>query len=373
MLGGVLMVVSLTVFIIVHEAGHYLTARATGMKATEFFVGFGPRLWSFRRGETEYGIKAFPLGGYVRIAGMDYREEIDPADAARAYRDQAFWRKSVVVLSGVTLNLITAFLLLTAMFMISGDPAYTNSIARVGSTPEGVLSPAAEAGLREGDRITALDGVPVEDWWQTAALISSWPGRTIVIDYIRDGQARSQSVTLASRESPEGGEVGFLGISPQPRRVSISPLAAAGRAAQLEWEMATGTVASVGRILRPDSLLNLFGVLGGETEEPDEIRLVSPIGLVQIGVQFAQLERSALANLLALMAVVNITLAIFNSLPLYPLDGGHFAVAVYEKVTGRRANTRKLFPVAAAVIGLVFFLGLVAVILDIVNPLNLGL
>lgn len=369
MLGGVLMVVSLTVFIIVHEAGHFLTARATGMKATEFFVGFGPRLWSFRRGETEYGIKAFPLGGYVRIAGMDYREEIDPADAGRAYRDQVFWRKSVVVLSGVTLNLITAFLLLTAMFMISGDAVYSNSIARVGPPPEGGLSPAAEAGLREGDLITALDGIAVEDWWQTAALIASWPGKTIVIDYTRDGQARSQSVTLAALQTAEG-EVGFLGISPQPRRVSINPLTAAGRAAQLEWEMTTGTLSSVGRILRPDSLVELAGVLGGEDQVSDEIRLVSPIGLVQIG---AQLERSGLANLLALMAVVNITLAIFNSLPLYPLDGGHFALALYEKVTGRRANTRKLFPVAAAVIGLVFFLGLVAVILDIVNPLNLGL
>ena len=370
MLGGVLMVLSLTVFIIVHEAGHYFTARATGMKATEFFVGFGPRLWSFRRGETEYGFKAFPLGGYVRIAGMDHREEIDPADADRAYRDQVFWRKSVVVLSGVTLNLITAFALLFAMFLISGDAEYSNVISRVGSLPDGSPSPAAEAGLREGDVITALDGVPVRDWWETAALISSWPNRTIAIDFTRDGSARSETVALASRPGSEGDEVGFLGISPQPRRASVSPLTAAGRAARMEWDVATGTVVSVGRILRPDSLLNLLGVLGGDRQVPDEIRLVSPIGLVQIG---AQLERSGLVNLLALMAVVNITLAIFNSIPLYPLDGGHFAVALYEKVTGRRANTRKLFPVAAAVIGLVFFLGLVAVILDIVNPLSLGL
>ena len=371
MLGGVLMVVSLTVFIIVHEAGHYFTARATGMKATEFFVGFGPRLWSFRRGETEYGFKAFPLGGYVRIAGMDHREEIDPADEDRAYRNQVFWRKSVVVLSGVTVNLIMAFLLLFAMFLISGDAVgYSNVVSRVGSLPDGSPSPAAEAGLRKGDAITALDGVAVEEWWQTAALISDWPNRTIRIDFIRDGRPRSQSVALAARQNADGSEVGFLGISPAPRRASISPWAAAGRAARMEWEVATGTVASVGRILRPDSLLNLLGVLGGDGEVPDEIRLVSPIGLVQIG---SQLERSGLVNLLALMAVVNITLAIFNSIPLYPLDGGHFAVALYEKVTGRRANTRKLFPVAAAVIGLVFFLGLVAVILDIVNPLSLGL
>ena len=370
MLGGVLMVLSLTVFIIVHEAGHYFTARATGMKATEFFVGFGPRLWSFRRGETEYGFKAIPLGGYVRIAGMDHREEIDPADAHRAYRDQVFWRKSAVVLSGVTVNLIMAFLLLFAMFLISGDTEYSNVVSRVGPLPDGSPSPAEEAGLREGDAITALDGVPVEDWWQTAALISSWPNRTIRIDFTRDGRSRSQSVALAARQNADGSEAGFLGISPRPRRVSVTPWAAAGRAARMEWEVATGTVASVGRILRPDSLLNLLGVLGGNEQVPDEIRLVSPIGLVQIG---AQLERSGLVNLLALMAVVNITLAIFNSIPLYPLDGGHFAVALYEKVTGRRANTRKLFPVAAAVIGLVLFLGLVAVILDIVNPLSLGL
>lgn len=369
MVGGIMMVVAISAFIVVHEAGHYWAARATGMKATEFFLGFGPRLWSFRRGETEFGVKALLFGGYVRIAGMSIGEKIDPVDVGRTYREQPFWKKSVVVLSGVTLNLLTAFLLLFGLFWYSGAAESTTTVERV--SPEisaGVPSPAAVAGVLDGDVMTAIDGVALDGWEQAVQLIMSRPGETVTLEVVRDGRPRSLTATLGSYHPQTGEAVGFLGVSPAARRVSIGPITAAGRAAMAEWAIITGALEAIARIVRPGSLLELGGVLAGQSDVPEEIRPVSPIGLVRIGSQASEV---GIGNIVFILAVVNVTLALFNSVPLYPLDGGHFAVALYEKVTGRRVDHRNLVPIAAVVILFMLFLGLVAIILDIVNPLTL--
>ena len=369
MLGGILMVIAISAFVILHEAGHFLAARATGMKATEFFLGFGPRIWSFHRGETEFGVKILPLGGYVRIAGMNDRELVAPADLDRTYREQAFWKKSVVVLSGVTLNMAMAFLLLFGLFWASGIVELTTTVARVSpEVAEGVASPAAEAGLRPGDTLVAIDGIELADWDQAVEVIMARPGKSVAIDLVREGKRRSFITTLGSSHPVTGEAAGFLGVSPGARRVPVGPVTAAGLAAKAEWSILTGTLEAVGRILRPESLIELGGALAGRSDVSEEIRPVSPIGLVQIGTQVA---RVGIGNMVFLLAVVNVTLAIFNSLPLYPLDGGHFAVALYEKVTGRRVDIRRLIPVAVTVVILMVFLGLVAVVLDIVNPLTL--
>ena len=369
MIGGILMVVAISAFVMVHEAGHFLAARATGMKATEFFLGFGPRIWSFRRGETEFGVKALPFGGYVRIAGMNDRERVDPADLHRTYREQVFWKKSVVVLSGVTLNMVLAFLLLFGLFLVSGIVELTTTVARVSSeTSEGVVSPAAEAGLRAGDALIAIDGIELGDWDHAVSVIMARPGESVTVDVLREGQRRALEVTLDSYHPSTGEAMGFLGVSPGTRRVPVGPLRAASLAARAEWSILTGTLEALGRIVRPESLAELGGALVGRSDVSDAIRPVSPIGLVQIGSQAA---RVGIGNMVFLLAVVNVTLAIFNSLPLYPLDGGHFAVAVYERITGRRVDVRRLIPVAVAVVMMMVFLGLVAVVLDIVNPLTL--
>ena len=369
MLGGILMAVAISGFVLVHEAGHFLAARATGMKATEFFLGFGPRIWSFKTGETEFGVKALPLGGYVRIAGMNDREWVDPADHDRTYREQVFWKKSVVVLSGVSLNVALAFFLLFGLFLASGAVELSTTVARVSpEISEGVASPAAEAGLRSGDTLTAIDGVAISDWDQAVEVIMTRPGKSVVIDVVRGGERRSVGAALGSSHPVTGEAVGFLGVSPDSRRVSVSPVRASVLAVRAEWSIFTGTLEAVARILRPESLIELGGALAGRSDVSDEIRPVSPIGLVQIG---SQATRVGIGNMVFLLAVVNVTLAIFNSLPFYPLDGDHFAVAVYEKLSGRRVDVRRLIPVAVAVVMLMVFLGLVAVVLDIVNPLTL--
>ena len=369
MLGGILMAIAISVLVLVHEAGHYLAARATGMKATEFFLGFGPRIWSFRRGETEFGVKAIPLGGYVRIAGMNEREQVDPADLDRTYRNQAFWKKSIVVLSGVSLNLVLAFFLLFGLFWASGSAELTTTVARVSpEIGEGVVSPAAAAGLQAGDELKSIDGVSIMDWDEAVEVIMTRPGKSVTIHLIRDGESFSTTAVLGSFHPVTGESIGFLGVSPDARRASISPIRAAGLAARAEWSIFTGTFQALGRILRPESLMELGGVLAGRGDVSEEIRPVSPIGLVQIG---TQVERVGIGNMVFLLAVVNVTLAIVNSLPLYPLDGGHFAVALYERLTGRSVDARRLAPVAFAVVVLMIFLGLVAVVLDIINPLTL--
>jgi membrane-associated protease RseP (regulator of RpoE activity) len=360
MIGGISAAIAILVFVTAHEAGHFLAAKATGMKATEFFFGFGPRLWSTKRGETEYGIKALPLGGYVRIIGMNPLEEVPPQDMGRTYREKKFWEKSVVVLAGVGTNFLIAFLLFVGVFMANG---LNEPIPEVSSViPD---SPAATAGIVEGDTIIAVGDRQVRTWDQaTGALAEVGPGpATVAVN--RDGETLYFEVDLEESELSPGS--GYLGIAPNSVNVPIDPIDAVGLAGQAVVGGVEDTFFSLYQMFRPSSLAQYFGVFGGDTDIPDEIRPVSPIGIVSIGNQ----AQSA-AGFFGIMAYINVILATINFLPLFPLDGGHFAVALYEKVTGREANIRKLMPVAAAVIGTLFFLGFVAIILDIVDPISFG-
>ncbi|HEX6300729.1 MAG TPA: M50 family metallopeptidase [Acidimicrobiia bacterium] len=360
MIGGISAAIAILLFVTAHEAGHFLAAKATGMKATEFFFGFGPRLWSTKRGETEYGIKALPLGGYVRIVGMNPLEEVPPEDMGRTYREKKFWEKSVVVLAGVGTNFLIAFLLFVGVFMANG---LNEPIPAVNSViPD---SPAASAGIAEGDTIVAVGDRQVSTWDEaTGALAEVGPGpATIAVN--RDDETLYIEVNLEESQTNPGS--GYLGIAPKSENVPVGPIDAAGLAGQAVAGGVEDTFYSLYQMFRPSSLAQYFGVFSGDTDVPDEIRPVSPIGIVSIGNQ----TQSA-AGFFGIMAYINVILATINFLPLFPLDGGHFAVALYEKITGREVNVRRLMPVAAAVIGTLFFLGFVAIILDIVNPISFG-
>lgn len=360
MLGGIAAAVAIVFFVTAHEAGHFLAAKATGMKATEFFFGFGPRLWSTQKGETEYGVKALPLGGYVRIVGMNPLEEVPPEDMGRTYREKKFWEKSVVVLAGVGTNFMIAFLMFWGLFVANGVneplPVVNTVVAD---------SPAAAAGLEPGDEVVAIGDNEVSTWDQaTGALVAVGPGpTTLTVD--RDDQIVYLEADLAESETVPG--AGYLGVSPEFENMPVGFFEGIGMAGQAVWGGIQDTFYSLYQMFRPSSLAEYFSVLGGDTDVPDEIRPVSPIGIVSIGSQAQDAT-----GFIGILAYVNVILATLNLLPLYPLDGGHFAVAVYEKLSGREANVRKLMPVAAAVIGTLFFLGFVAIILDIVNPISLG-
>lgn len=360
MVGGITAAIAIILFVTAHEAGHFLAAKATGMKATEFFFGFGPRIWSKQRGETEYGMKAFPLGGYVRIIGMNPLEEVPPEDMGRTYREKKFWEKSVVVLAGVGTNFLIGFLLFFGVFIANG---VNEVIPTVDTVTEG--SPGAVAGLEEGDTITAIGDHEVSNWDDaTDALAATGPG-PVTVTVEREGQIVDLNMDLTESETIPGS--GFIGFGPASENVPVGVVEAVDMSGEAVWGGIGDTFYSLYQIFRPSSLAQYFGVLGGDTDVPDEIRPVSPIGIVGIGSQAA-----SAGSFLIIMAYINVILATLNLLPFFPLDGGHFAVALYEKVTGRAADVRKLMPIAAAVMGTLFFLGFVAIVLDIVDPISFG-
>ena len=366
MLGGFAAAAAIILFVTAHEAGHFFAAKATGMKVTEFFFGFGPRIFSWRRGETEYGLKAIPLGGYVRIIGMNPLEEISPADIGRTYREKKFWEKSVVVLAGVGMNFLIAFLLFYGIVLANGvsepQPIVDEVVPTVLVGEDTVPTPAAAGGLESDDVIVSIGDHSIDEWSDVPeALTALGEGPTTVV-VERDGQPRSLEVSLVERDAGSG----FLGVAPVIATHDPGIIGAIGVAGSQVWEGIGFTFQAIGDMIKPSSLAQYLGVLAGDTDVDEEIRPVSPIGIVNIGTQ-----TESAAAFLGILAFVNVILATINLLPLYPLDGGHFAVAAYEKVSGREANVRKLAPVAAAVIGLFAFLGFVAIVLDIVNPISL--
>lgn len=368
MTGGLIVLFGIIAMVTVHEGGHFLAAKATGMKATEFFFGFGPKLWSIRRGETEYGVKAIPLGGYVRIIGMNPYEEVEEEDLERTYRAQPFWAKSVVVLAGVASHFVVAFLIFFFVATVVGSEEVTTTLDAVQPAFEdGSITPAAAAGVEAGDTILRIAGVVVDEWFEIVAEIRAHPGETVTIRVERAGEEMVLTATLASLDDDAGGKRGFLGVVPATETVRLNPIAAlvdsgasvgqaTGASSSGMWQLFTGLGDLVQATIR------------GDTEAIDEMRPASPIGLVRIG---AQTEQFGIGFTLELVALVNVFVGLFNLIPMYPLDGGHFAVALYEKVRGREADVAKLAPLAAVVVIFMVLLGVLAIYLDITNPIVL--
>lgn len=369
MTGGLIVLIGIVVMVMVHEAGHFLAAKAVGMKATEFFFGFGPKVWSTRRGETEYGVKAFPLGGYVRIVGMNPYEEVAPEDLGRTYREQPFRAKALVVLAGVASHFVVAFLLFYLVASVIGVPSSTTTVESVQQTLEdGTAAPAAAAGILPGDRIVAIAGTETDRWSEVVAVIVANPGETIAVVVERDGAILELEATLAAVADGEAGDTrGFLGVRSATETERIGPLdglvEAGGAVAEATSASATGLwrmVTGFGGLVE--------AVITGDTEGIEDTRPASPIGLVRIG---AETQDRGIGFTLELLALVNVFVGLFNVVPVYPLDGGHFAVALYEKVRGRQADVRKLAPIAAVVVAFMVLLGVLAIYLDIASPFSL--
>jgi regulator of sigma E protease len=318
----VLTVAGFTVLIILHEAGHFAAAKATGMRVERFFLFFPPKVLSIKRGETEYGIGALPFGGFVKITGMNPDEDLPPDVAPRAYYHQPVWKRIVVISAGPAMNLLVAFVILFGLAFGLRD---LNN--RVGSVEPGY--PAAKQ-LQPGDRILAIDGksfpnasteqrashfVHLVDQHkcaghETDGCRAKTPARVTIE---RDGQVRTLSITPEFDPSVDHTRLGF---SYGSTAAGLSVPGAAGWAASQMWRVTTGTVSVFSRIFQAQERKKIHGIVG-------------------IGDVTHQAFEFGAREALSLIAVISLSLAIINLFPFLPLDGGHIFWSVVEKVRGR--------------------------------------
>ena len=350
--------------VMLHEAGHFVAAKRSGMKVTEFFLGFGPRLWSVRRGETEYGIKAIPLGGYVRIVGMNSEEVVAPEDEPRTYRQGTYRNRLIVVLAGVTVNFMLAFLLFFVVL------AWHGTADRPNTTVSSVVakSAASQAGLQVGDRIVAVDGSPVPTWNKLKAAIEARGGEATTFSIVRDGHKLDVQATPKVNDNGDG----FLGIGPGAIFRPAGVLQAAPESAKTIWRVVAQTGSAVGGLFSPSGVTNYsknFTSSGSSSgAAASSNRIISIVGVVDQG---SQIVNGNIWNLLMLLGLLNVAIALVNLVPLPPFDGGHAAIVVYEwtasKVKGRtvRADYKKLVPVTAIVLAIFLTISLSAMFLDI--------
>jgi membrane-associated protease RseP (regulator of RpoE activity) len=388
----VIVILSLVFMIFMHELGHFLAARRGGMKATEFFIGFGPKLWSFRRGETEYGFKGIPLGAYVRIIGMNNLEEVDPEDEPRTYRQQSYPRRMLVAVAGSGMHFLMALVLLYAVLVTNGidvDEVAADTDWTIEAIEPG--GPAEAIGLQEGDRILAAGGTEFATWTDTRLFIEANPAETFDFTVLRDGETIVLTGAIGAREGEPG--VGRIGVArSQAPFIQEGPLEAIPKTVTEFGSAVKLTMTSLVDFFNPSSLADFFGRLDGtedtaatttpaggagnataaETEE-EEGRILSIVGATRIG---AQLTDEGITGLLLFMFSINVFVGVFNLIPLLPLDGGHVAVATYERLRsrgGRRyhADVGKLVPLTYAVVLVLITVGVAAIYLDIADPVSL--
>lgn len=375
-------VAALAFMILFHEAGHFFAARVTGMKATEFFLGFGPRLFSFTRGGTEFGVKALPLGGYVKVIGMTNLETIaDPADESKTYRAATFPRKVLLASAGTIAHFVLAFVLLITLFSGLGRTTQVAEpiVGDVNPLKTGA-APAARAGLLAGDRIVAVNAKPVSRWDDVTPAIRSSSGRPLTITVQRGTDQKVVSVT------PVRDADGTLriGIGWNQNAVSISRqkvglVTGAQKSVSYMARLVPETWGGLFRFFTPTSLKNYGTTLEKAatnkplTQQESEGRMSSAVGITRL---IGDASKDNIRTAIELFAVINIFVGMFNMLPLLPLDGGHVAVAIYERlrsVGGRRhrVDFRKLLPVTYVVLTVMALVGVTSLYLDITKPLRL--
>ncbi|HVF53189.1 MAG TPA: site-2 protease family protein [Actinomycetota bacterium] len=409
--GLIIFIVAILMVVMIHEAGHFLMAKLFNFKATKFFLGFGPTIWSFKRGETEYGIKALPLGGFVKIVGMNPYEEIDPEDESRSYANKPRWQRALVLLGGPATHWPLAFLILLVLAMSVGFPTgnVSNEIQAVDVIGSETESPALSAGIEPGDRIVGIDGRRTEEWRDIRAFIRSNPGEEVHFIVERDGREREVGVELGQAifnaegalvdyappgetlRSLEPGEesAGFLGVSPKEVYEKESLIPAAGTAATITWDFTVQSVKGAGAILAMPFDGELWSAMTADGErEVGE----GPIGIVGASrIASGSFAAGRFLELMGLIAGFTVFVGLMNLLPLPPLDGGHLAVLVFEEIklvpdllklrsnplamaepgfANHPVDIRKLIPLAAAVISFFVVLFIAVLYLDLARPIK---
>ncbi|MER7505781.1 M50 family metallopeptidase [Nonomuraea pusilla] len=425
--GIVIFFIGLMASIALHEIGHLVPAKLFGVRVTQYMVGFGTTAWSRRKGETEYGVKWIPLGGYVRMIGMlpprpgdepgklrsastgpfqalietardAAQEEVRPGDEDRVFYRKKWWQKIIIMAGGPAMNFVLAFVFFTVLLVGIGLPGYapvvspqTNTCViplseqRTECRPTDRPTPAAQAGMKPGDRLVSFDGQKIATWDDATRLIRSHGAGPAIIGIVRDGKPQTLNVTLIAQDRPKPDDptkieknVGFLGVMPTEamQRQSFS---------QVPAYMGELTSRVAGSLLNlPQKMVGVWhAAFSGEKRDPE-----GPVGVVGAGRMGGEILASDLSDekklffFVNLLAGFNLAVGLFNLVPLLPLDGGHIAGGIWEGI--KRAWARimrrpepkyvdiaKVLPLTYAVALVMIVMAGLLVYADLVNPLTL--
>ncbi|TDV34533.1 M50 family metallopeptidase [Actinophytocola oryzae] len=398
-IGVVLFALCIGASLALHEAGHLLSAKAFGMKVRRYFVGFGPRIWSFHRGGTEYGLKAIPLGGFCEIAGMTTLDEVDPADEPRAMWRQKTWKRTAVMATGPLTHFVLGFVLLYVMALTFGlpnvaekpvlaqvagcvhDASTTAQLTNQKCAP-GESGPARSAGLRPGDEVLSVGGVSTPTWTSMVSRIQDSSGPTAFV-VMRGDETLRLTVDVPKVDRPVTGADGRTEVA----QVGVAGVTATTSFDHDGWSAVGGTASFAGTLFSQtfDKLLEfpqripavVHAIFGGERDPETP---VSVVGASRIGGE--AVEAGLWQLFLLLLAGLNFFMGVFNLLPLLPLDGGHIAIVWYEHVRNwlrdRRGQTAaapvdytKLSGVTMVLVLIGGAVMLLTITADIVNPIRI--
>jgi membrane-associated protease RseP (regulator of RpoE activity) len=369
-IGQVSFFIALIFVIVVHEAAHLGVAKAFGIKVTEFFVGFGPRIWSTKRGETEVGFKWIPAGGYVKIAGMNPYEEVASEDLPRTYGAKPRWQRALVIVAGPATHFVLAFLCFALWLGLVGQQiVYNPKFVTVEQRLDGSVSPAAAAGLQEGDRVIAMDGVenPTQDG--LVAYTQTHIGRPITLTVRREGSTLVVDVVPVLSEV-DGQKVARIGVvlgDPEIRRDTTGLVGAITGGADLVADNLVSSGKSIGRVFGPEGVGRVIALVF--TDAPrDSGDPASIVGVTRVAGSIGSGNTGSFWDILLLFGLVNVFVGFLNLLPLPPFDGGHLAVLLIEKIRGRPVDMRKVIPVSAAVAAFFIVFTIAVVYVDLVKP-----
>lgn len=413
-LGVVLVAIGILISVCIHEAGHMLTAKMFGMQVTKYFIGFPPKLWSFHRGETEYGIGASPFGGFCKISGMTPDDELEMPEKERhrSFIRQPVWKRTIVLVAGSLTHFVIAFVLLwftvgvfglTVLQAADKAPALIKSVAScvvVGNDVDSSgnlrackagdpASPAAAAGLKGGDKVLSVNNVPTPTYAAFQQALRNAPtGTAVPLTYERAGKALTTQVKLISAQRvPVGSKKGTaaqatptIGLYGNLEKTEYyGPVGSAGKAVQITGLVFSGTFTALGTI--PQKIPNLFAALTGAQRDVDGP--VSVVGVSRIGGEALESQgQQGVPLILSILASLNIFIGIFNLVPLLPMDGGHVVIAWFQGVRSWFAKLRKrpdpgpvsynrLLPLTYAVFAVLLVFGALTIAADFINPIKL--
>jgi membrane-associated protease RseP (regulator of RpoE activity) len=379
LLGILAFVFALLLSVMVHEFGHYITARKYGMWVSEFFVGFGKRIWSVQRGETEFGVKAIPAGGYCKIEGMSPNDEMPEGQEDRAFYKASSVKKLVVLGAGSFLHFVLGFVLLLTLFAGIG----TNQVLPV--INEVVPNSAAQAaGILPGDEIVSINGKKVTEWYKDVEVIRQSKGSELTLVLSRNGEEITVN-TSARLTDLDGTKRYVLGIVNDVGLKRSGLLVSIKNSATVTKDFLVESVKSLGKL--PEKIPALWGATV-RGEERDANGLVGVVGVARVSGEAVGSDKltpmERLATFVLIVASLNIFVGVFNLLPILPLDGGHMAVAIADSIRAFFARLRGrprpapidvtvLTPITMVVFVVLATLTLLLLVADVINPVTLNL